>query len=105
MVQPLRLRQTKGGATAIFYLRPPRHISTLPILLQKSKIEQLRKSRECRFLVVSAAATPCRTDTAACGRFCVKRCGFRTAACSYPTEGKDLTLLTSPGSLFAQSGH
>src|SRR5712664_2863698 len=45
------------------------------ILLQKSKIEQPRKSRECRFLVVSAAATLCRTDTAVCGRFCVKRCG------------------------------
>jgi hypothetical protein len=45
------------------------------ILLQKSKIEQPRKSRECRFLVASAAATPCRSDTAVCGRFCVKRRG------------------------------
>jgi len=31
MVEPLRHRQTKGAATAMFYLMPPRHISTLPI--------------------------------------------------------------------------
>src|SRR5882672_6342890 len=31
MVEPLRHRQTKGAATDMFYLRPPRHISTLPI--------------------------------------------------------------------------
>src|SRR6266576_1251478 len=30
MVEPLRLRQTKGAATDMFYLTPPRHISTLP---------------------------------------------------------------------------
>src|SRR3979490_3277815 len=30
MVQPLRHRQTKGAATAMFYLMPPRHIHTLP---------------------------------------------------------------------------
>jgi hypothetical protein len=29
MVEPLRHRQTKGAATAMFYLMPPRHISTL----------------------------------------------------------------------------
>jgi hypothetical protein len=29
-VEPLRHRQTKGAATAMFYLTPPRHISTLP---------------------------------------------------------------------------
>ena len=29
MVEPLRHRQTKGAATAMFYLTPPRHISTL----------------------------------------------------------------------------
>jgi hypothetical protein len=29
MVEPLRHRQTKGAATATFYLMPPRHISTL----------------------------------------------------------------------------
>jgi hypothetical protein len=27
----LRHRQTKGAATDMFYLTPPRHISTLPI--------------------------------------------------------------------------
>src|SRR5260370_27213553 len=30
MVEPLRHRQTKGAATDMFYLMPPRHISTLP---------------------------------------------------------------------------
>jgi len=30
MVEPLRHRQTKGAATDMFYLKPPRHISTLP---------------------------------------------------------------------------
>jgi hypothetical protein len=29
MVEPLRHRQTKGAATDMFYLMPPRHISTL----------------------------------------------------------------------------
>src|ERR1700737_2484930 len=31
MVEPLRHRRTKGAATDMFYLTPPRHISTLPI--------------------------------------------------------------------------
>src|SRR6267142_166782 len=31
MAEPLRHRQTKGAATDMFYLTPPRHISTLPI--------------------------------------------------------------------------
>jgi hypothetical protein len=30
MVELLRHRQTKGAATDMFYLTPPRHISTLP---------------------------------------------------------------------------
>src|SRR5262245_52497716 len=30
MVGPLRHRQTKGAATDLFYLTPPRYISTLP---------------------------------------------------------------------------
>src|SRR6478672_1846981 len=30
-VEPLRHRQTKGAETDMFYLTPPRHISTLPI--------------------------------------------------------------------------
>jgi len=32
MVEPLRHRQTKEAATDMFYLTPPRHISTLPIV-------------------------------------------------------------------------
>src|ERR1700737_2582935 len=34
-----------------------------PILLKKSKIEWLQNSRECQFLVVSAARSLCRTCT------------------------------------------
>jgi hypothetical protein len=30
MVEPLRHRQTKGAATDMFDLQPPRHIPTLP---------------------------------------------------------------------------
>ena len=40
MVEPLRHRQTKEAATDMFDLQPPRHISTLPILLKNSKVEQ-----------------------------------------------------------------
>ena len=36
MVRPLRHRQTKGAATDMPDLTPPRHIPTLPILLKKS---------------------------------------------------------------------
>ena len=31
MVEPVRHRQTKGAATDMFDLQPPRHTSTLPI--------------------------------------------------------------------------
>jgi hypothetical protein len=46
-----------------------------PILLKKSKIAKLRNSRECRMLVISAAARLCRIDTSVGGRFCADRCG------------------------------
>src|SRR5229473_1933365 len=39
MVEPLRHRQTKGAATDMFYLTPPRHISTLPRLCENSDFE------------------------------------------------------------------
>jgi hypothetical protein len=52
-----------------------RHVRYVPILLQKSKIERPRKSRESRFLNASIAATLCSEDTKVGGRFCVKRCG------------------------------
>jgi hypothetical protein len=45
------------------------------MLSKKSKIEQLPKSRESRFLTASAAASPCRTRTKLCGRLLVIRCG------------------------------
>src|SRR6266481_3718067 len=42
---------------------------------KKSKIEQLPKSRESRFLATSAAASLCRTCTKLCDRSLVIRCG------------------------------
>src|SRR5713226_5540604 len=45
------------------------------ILLKKSKIEPLRKSREGQFFVVSVTASLCRTGTRTYDRFCVNRCG------------------------------
>src|ERR1039457_2749345 len=39
MVKPLRHRQTKGAATDMFYLTPPRHISTLPWLRENSGVQ------------------------------------------------------------------
>jgi hypothetical protein len=42
MVEPLRHRQTKGAATDMFDLQPPRHISTLPIAAH-SKVSTLRQ--------------------------------------------------------------
>src|SRR5882724_1324487 len=44
MVEPLRHRQTKGAATAMFYLTPPRHISTLPWLCENSDAELSRRT-------------------------------------------------------------
>jgi len=32
MVEPVRHRQTKGAATDMFDLQPPRHTSTLPLV-------------------------------------------------------------------------
>ena len=49
------------------------------MLSKKSKIERLRKSREDQFLVVSAAASPCRAFAKACDRFCMIRCGSLTS--------------------------
>jgi hypothetical protein len=45
------------------------------ILLKKSKIERLRKSRECSALAISAAARRCRIDTRVSDRSCGNSCG------------------------------
>jgi hypothetical protein len=45
------------------------------MLSKKSKIEQLAKSHENRFLAASAAASLGRTCTKLCGRLLVTRCG------------------------------
>jgi hypothetical protein len=48
-------------------------MSALPqILLQKSKIERPRKSRESRILDTATAAKPSMADTKTGGRFCMK---------------------------------
>jgi len=44
MVEPLRHRQTKGAATDMFYLTPPRHISTLPIASLWQRADHFRSS-------------------------------------------------------------
>ena len=45
------------------------------ILLQKSKIERRRKTREGRFLDAAAAARLAEANTRVGGRFGMKRCG------------------------------
>jgi hypothetical protein len=39
MAEPVRHRQTKEAETDMFYLKPPRHISTLPIVLKNTSVE------------------------------------------------------------------
>src|SRR6478752_5731818 len=48
------------------------HVRFVPILLQKSKIERPRKSRESRFLDAATTAKPFTADTKTGGRFCMK---------------------------------
>jgi hypothetical protein len=45
----------------------------VPILLQKSKIERCRKSRESGFLDASAAAIPRSASAKVRGHFCAKQ--------------------------------
>jgi hypothetical protein len=47
MVELLRHRQTKGAATDMFYLTPPRHISTLPFATGSGQ-QQVRPCSLCR---------------------------------------------------------
>ncbi len=56
MVEPLRHRQTKGAETDMFYLTPPRHISTLPIATEM----------ECPRYVRFPPNSDRRTDIAGC---------------------------------------
>ncbi|WP_154073387.1 hypothetical protein [Bradyrhizobium erythrophlei] len=51
------------------------HVSFVPILLQKSKIERRRKSRQGGFLDAPAAARLSGTNTKVGGCFGMKRCG------------------------------
>jgi hypothetical protein len=51
------------------------HVRFAPILLKKSKIERLQKSRERQFLFVSAAASLFSMSAAVSDRFCRNLCG------------------------------
>ena len=42
MAEPLRHRQTKEAETDMFYLKPPRHISTLPISEVATRLIKVR---------------------------------------------------------------
>ena len=42
MVEPVRHRQTKGAATDMFYLTPPRHISTLHVSEMAAPADEVR---------------------------------------------------------------
>ena len=44
MAEPLRHRQTKEAATDMFYLTPPRHISTLPFASILTRLQHVRLS-------------------------------------------------------------
>src|SRR5258706_14595374 len=55
--------------------RTSQHVSRVPILLQKSKIERPGESRESRFLDAPAAARLSGANTKVGGRFGMKGCG------------------------------
>src|ERR1700730_16576234 len=64
MVEPLRHRQTKGAATDMFYLTPPRHISTLPNCDKQACRWRVRSSLNIRHSLTSISkllpfAAPC----------------------------------------------
>src|SRR5260370_32916228 len=55
--------------------RTSHHVRLVPILLQKSKIERCRKSRESGFLDTSTAGIPRSADAKVRGHFCAKQLG------------------------------
>src|SRR5437899_107810 len=58
MVAPLRHRQTKGTATDMFYLTPPRHISTLPWPCENAKtLNRNRRSYSSKTVLVAQRAS------------------------------------------------
>jgi hypothetical protein len=54
---------------------PRSHVSFVPILLQKSKIEEPQKARESRSLDFSAVASLFNATTEVRDQFWMKRCG------------------------------
>jgi hypothetical protein len=71
MVEPLRHRQTKGAVTDMFYLMPPRHISTLP------DSDLSMRSREVRF-------TPNERTSLADMRWAERHINFRAGEFAIP---------------------
>jgi hypothetical protein len=81
------------------------YVSFVSILLQKSKIEELRKSRESLLFDVFVAAGPRGIDTAAGGRFGAKRCGSsRRRVQNTPASLKNFKVpnLTTPNDQLSQ---
>jgi hypothetical protein len=75
-------KQKSNGAQPSSALPPGADIAAsacdvrkVPILLQNSKIEPLRKSRESGVLDALTAAKLCSAATKVRGRFCANRCG------------------------------
>src|ERR1700686_1199408 len=68
MAEPLRHRQTKEAATDMFYLKPPRHISTLP------KTEVPGFARHVRFTLTSRHRQPAPAWRFGANRF-TSHCG------------------------------
>src|SRR6185369_7983267 len=65
MAEPLRHRQTKEAETDMFSLKPPRHISTLPRLCEKSEVQfGFRTSVSVSLDLKTNRATNCRRETA-----------------------------------------
>ena len=89
MADPLRHRQTKGAATDMVDLTPPRHIPTLPVVTMR---------RQCVSLVVAYRRAP--KSTAQC-RYRPKAEARATFAwCQDPTFGSRPKAQFDPGGLF-----
>jgi hypothetical protein len=59
--------------------RRTREVRIVPILLETSKIQRCRKSRENGFLEISTAATRCRAGAEVRAHFCAKTMRFLTS--------------------------
>jgi len=79
MVELLRHRQTKGAATDMFYLTPPRHISTLPKSCPDGPKSDFRFTPE-RGLAALASVCPARNPPQSVAAACPVRPGASSLA-------------------------